>query len=200
MAEIRDENRFALYEGERQITDFIWENYYSLNDYIILSNANETWIYHRDTKSFTLKIKGTIYSYEEDEDWLMVEESGKYGVYSFDGNVILPVEFSKIDVNKSYFVVKDIYNLCGVFSITGEDIVPISFERIGILKLCENKDTIDAVSVTKEGKRGWYIIKRKTFIAADNVNFTKTGIVEVCKDDKWYILDDSNCFTTLNKI
>lgn len=200
MATIKDESRFALFEGEQQLTDYIWWSYDSLSDYIILTNAHDIWVYNRKSKKFTAKIKGELCWYEEDDEYAVVKENEKYGVYSFDGNVILPVEFSAIDANKSYFVVKDICNLCGVFSITGENIVPISFERIGILKLNGEKDAIDAVSVIKEGKKGWYIIKRKTFIAADAVNFTKTGIVEVCKDNKWYILDDNNCFTTLNKI
>jgi len=191
MTRIREELRFALYEGERQVTDYIWPEYHDLDYYIILSNDKESWVYNKETKKFAAKIKGKLDWCNEYEDYLVVKEAVKYGVYSFDGNVILPVEFSEIDEKNSCFAVKDMNNLCGVFSIKGENIVPIQFEEVGSVLESEDKKTINAVAVTNEGTRGWYIIKSKRFVPASKINITKTGIIEVYIKGKWYILDDT---------
>ena len=129
-----------------------------------------------------------MYKYNKIE-WIKVQKDGKYGVVDFNGNEILPIEFDQIQLGEGvphsphdYILVKK-NNKYGIYSNDGRLQVPVEYEYFKYY----NQD--DRCLVYNEGISGYYIIPKKRFVAADNINITKTGIYEFLIDGQWKALD-----------
>lgn len=129
-----------------------------------------------------------MYKYNKIE-WIRVKKDGKFGVVDFEGKEILPIEFEQIQLGEGipnsphdYILVKK-NNKYGIYSNDGRLQVPVEYEYFKHYK----QD--NSCLVYNEGVSGYYIIPKKKFVAADDINITKTGIYEFLVGGEWKVLD-----------
>ena len=60
-------------------------------------------------------------SYDENNDVFILEKSGKYGIANIDGKIIIPVEYSKIDITGIYLYAQNEQGIT-VYSKNGEQV------------------------------------------------------------------------------
>jgi len=120
---------------------------------------------------------------------IKVKKGDRYGLYDFYGREILPIEFDGLWISEriphssmDYIMVKkdDKY---GIYSSDGTLQVPIEYEY---LKSYRKGSTCNGC---KNGAWGYYIIPKKQFVIADEINITKTGKYEILVNGKWQMIN-----------
>lgn len=189
MAEIKSEKRYAIYEGKEQITDFIWMYYGFVGDTIIVSNSQETWLYDTKSKKIISKIMGELYSYNEDMKCAIICFDGKFGVYNFEGKEILPLIYKTIEFDYGFLKVQNDDDIYGMYSSDGKELIPIRYDEIGINSVVDRRKNLLAIDVQLDKIWGNHIVSINRFVEAEEINITKTGLIEIYKKGKWEILD-----------
>lgn len=123
---------------------------------------------------------------------ITVKLNDKYGVVDFSGKEILPIEFDNVRISdgiphstRDFILVKK-DNKYGIYSSDGRLQVPIEYDRFRSYfkdATCESY---------KDGIWGFYIIPKKQFVIADEINITKTGVYEIFVGGNWKVLDKNS--------
>ena len=122
-------------------------------------------------------------------DCIKVKRDDKYGVVDFLGKEILPIEFDSIQISEGIphssrdFILVKKDDKYGIYSSDGRLQVNIEYKHF---KSYFKDETCEAC---KDGRWGFYIIPKKQFVIADEINITKTGIYEIFVGGKWKELD-----------
>lgn len=119
---------------------------------------------------------------------IVVKKDDKYGVVNFFGKEILPIEFDDARIcdgiphsERDFILVKK-DNKYGIFSSDGRLQVPIEYDYF---KSYFKDRTCNAC---KDGTWGFYIIPKKQFVIADDINITKTDKYEIFVNGKWQMI------------
>lgn len=188
MINVKRESRFALYDGDKQITSYGWKNYFQDREYIFLCNEAEVAIYNTRIKNFIVTIPGTMLCYSPEHNYIKIRKDEKIEMYSYEGEKILPTGFPWISDYDIYIAVRDHNDLYGLYSYEGEELVPVSYNDINFDGNYIVNGELRLVEVKKDNIEGFFDIKNKIFVDAQDINITKTGIIEVNKNGSWTVL------------
>lgn len=188
MITIGHQLRYAIYDLGKRITEFNWHYYTEDQEYIFLCNDSEVDIYNRNLKSFIAKIPGNLLCYVPDHRVLKIKRDNKYGIYSYDGKEIISVLFDGIEEEEIGLKVKDNNSQYGIYSYDGKELVPILYSHIDCDEYYKVRGKLRLIKVRNEDSFGFFDIKNKIFIEAQDINISKTGIIEVKKNGRWTVL------------
>lgn len=105
---------------------------------------------------------------------------------SLDGQTTKKLVADKYSFAAKYIIAKESGKKYGAYNYDGEVVVPAIFESLKEV----SGDILEGERINNEGSRrhGYFVISQKKFVIGDDINISRTGIVEVLKDGEWFLL------------
>lgn len=120
------------------------------NIYLIASKNGQYGVYKNKTQLINNEYQSV--QYNKNINSFIIEKSKKYGVADIDGNIIVEVKFSQIDINGKYLYVRDRTGLTEVLDSSGN--VTNMSEDISKIEVADGKYIIVIESNDNETKYG----------------------------------------------
>lgn len=123
--------KLAVFLNGKKISTYCFDNVKQYRNFIIAYNSNLLKIFNEDGNVILFKKVKVIDFFYDDLLYIIVEKNGLRGVYSCNGDLIVPIKFNNISVYPFAHLIKVSKNhLYGAYSYKGQLLVPADFDEI----------------------------------------------------------------------
>jgi len=137
MISIVSKTRYALYDGDKCITEFEWNSLKEANGFVVLYNEDTLVIFDKSNGKKVLHIDD-FQDVKFEDNHLYIQKWDKWGVFEYSGKEIVPIRYDHI-------------NEC-IYSLTTKELMAVSVDGGYYIVPIKTFYMADDINITKTNK------------------------------------------------